>query len=288
MDIKKLSTKAENTWCPGCLNNAILLATKQALASLIDEKKIRQQDIVTVSGIGCHGKIYDYLNTNGFYSIHGRTLPTTLGIKVANPKLTVLGFGGDGDTYAEGMGHFIHACRYNADVTMIVHNNQVFALTVGQATPTSEKGFVTGAMPEGEQDMPLNPLLLALSAGATFVARTYALDVPYLSSIIRKAILHKGFAFVDVLQPCLTFHNTIHYFSNRVYKLGKDYNPSNLQLAMEKAREWNYNFDEKERVPLGIFYEVERPTFDEKWGAKAPLYKRKLNFKFQEVVKEFK
>lgn len=262
MTIKDLSTKEENTWCPGCLNNRILLASQKALLSLAQEKKIKIKDTVAVSGIGCHAKIYDYLNLNGFYSIHGRVLPTTLGIKAANPKLTVIGFGGDGDTYAEGTAHFIHACRYNADITMVVHDNQVFALTTGQATPTSEEGFKGGSTPFGKENATLNPIALALVSGASFVARGYALEDDYLAKLIKAGIEHKGFSFIEVLQPCITFHNLIPYFSKHTYKLeGENHNSSNFEAALKKAQEWDYELTENGRVPLGIFYQVQKPTY---------------------------
>src|SRR3989344_6617795 len=140
MEPKDLNTKEENTWCPGCPNFVILETVKKALAELTNEGKIQIKDTAVVTGIGCHAKIFDYLNINSFYGLHGRVLPLALGIKLGNPNLTVLGFGGDGDTYAEGLEHFIHNCRYNADLTMLAHNNQVFSLTTGQFTPTTEKG----------------------------------------------------------------------------------------------------------------------------------------------------
>lgn len=147
-----LNTKIEKTWCPGCPNFLILEAFKEAAAELDSENKIKIKDTAAVTGIGCHAKIFDYLNINGFYGLHGRVLPVAQGMKIANPNLTVVGFGGDGDTFAEGASHFVHACRRNADITMIVHDNQVFALTVGQPTPTSEKGFLDGYPEPGVQE----------------------------------------------------------------------------------------------------------------------------------------
>jgi len=288
MDIKKLKTNEKITWCPGCLNNSILLAVRQALSRLVERKKIRQKNIVAVTGIGCHAKIYDYLNTNAFYSIHGRVLPTALGIKTANPDLTVLGFGGDGDTYAEGISHFVQAGRYNADITMIVYNNQVFALTVGQATPTTEKDFVDGSTPFGVKEMPLNPLAIALISGAGFVARGYALNVSHLTQLIERAILHKGFSFIDVLQPCLKFHNTIPYLKKNIYQLDDDYNFSDFQAALKKAMEWNYCYKDNTKIPIGIFYQREGPTFNENLQIKNPLYKTKRNISLKEILEEFK
>ena len=184
MKVKDLNTKEEITWCPGCPNNRILQASKEAIVDLVNKNKINAKDITIVTGVGCSPKIFDYINVNGFYGLHGRVLPACLGMKAANPELTVIGFGGDGDTYAEGVSHFVHNCRYNSDFTMIVHNNKVFALTTGQATPTSEKGFVGRSTPLGVKDKPLNPIASAIVNGATFVARGYALDINHLNGII--------------------------------------------------------------------------------------------------------
>ena len=285
MQLNDLSTKETITWCPGCTNNGILLAIKKALVELVNEGKLDINKVVTVTGIGCHGKIFDYLNSSGFYSIHGRVLPTALGVKVANPELTVIGFGGDGDTYAEGIAHFIHACRYNANINMIVHNNQVFALTVGQATPTSELGFKGKSTPEGEKDRPLNPIALALTAGATFVARTLSIDVEHAKSVFKAAIMHKGFSFVDVLQPCLSFHNTIVYLRKHTYKLE---NPLPFDKALEQSLVWDYNLGEDSKIPIGIFYSVEKPIYEEKWTKMKPLYLQERKIDIAELVEEFK
>lgn len=288
--MKDVKTKIEITWCPGCSNHGILTAANQALNNLANKKTLELKDVVIVTGIGCHAKIYDYLDVNGFYSLHGRVLPTTWGIKVGNPKLTVIGFGGDGDTYAEGVEHFIHTCRYNSDTKMIVHNNQVFALTTGQATPTTEKGFKGVSTPLGVGEKPINPIALALISGATFVARGFALDVPHLTSLIEQAIEHKGFALIDVLQPCLVYHNhnTVSFFKNHTYKLeGNDV--GNYDEAFKKAMEWDYCFDENAKIPIGVFYKVNRPTYEEQWPPlKKPLHtiERKVNWK--KIIDEFK
>ncbi len=282
-----LETKAENTWCLGCGDFGILTALKEAVTQLVEEG-YKKEEFVLVSGIGCHGKIYDYVDLNGFYSIHGRVLPTALGIRMANPDLKVLGFAGDGDTYAEGISHFIHAARYNLDVTFVVHNNQVFALTTGQATPTTQKGFKGKSTPEGKWDEPLNPILLALSAGATFVARGYAYDVKHLTWLMKEGVKHKGFAFIDVIQPCVTFHNITPYVRERIYKLeDTDHDPSNLEAAMEKAREWNYDMDPNAKIPIGIFYRAKKETIEEGFGRKVPFYRmEKLPKPWEEVIEE--
>jgi 2-oxoglutarate ferredoxin oxidoreductase subunit beta len=289
MKSEELNTKEEITWCPGCPNNGILAAVKKAIANLSDKGSIDVKDVVSVTGIGCHAKIYDYLDVNGFYSIHGRVVPTVWGMKLANPKLTVIGFGGDGDTYAEGIDHFVHACRYNPDATMIVHNNQVFALTTGQATPTTEPSFKGKSTPMGVGQKPLNPLALALVSGATFVARGFALDIDHLSSLIEQAIEHKGFGFIDVLQPCLIWHDhkTTSYFKEKAYKL-EDHDTENYNDALKKALEWDYCFDGKTKIPIGVFYKTERPTYEEQWKLKEPLHTIERKVDWKKVINEFK
>ncbi len=281
MKIQDLETKQVNTWCPGCLNNRILLAAKQALVNLVNQKQVKRKNLVGVYGIGCGAKIYDYLEINGFCSIHGRVLPTCLGIKTANPALTVIGFAGDGGTYAEGISHLMHIIRHNPNLTMIVHDNQVFALTTGQATPTTEKGFCSPAAPLGVQDSPFNPIAITLAAGATFVARASSLDVDDLTQIIESAIKHPGFSFVDVLQPCLSFHNDITYLRSHSYKLeDKRKKRNDYFWAMKKAKEWNYNREAKAKIPLGIFYQVREKTWEGKWPQlKKPWYRVKRKTK---------
>jgi 2-oxoglutarate ferredoxin oxidoreductase subunit beta len=288
-DIKKLDTYAENTWCPGCGNFGILTATKSAIQKLVEEDGYPLNKFTLVSGIGCHAKIYDYLNINGFYSIHGRVLPTAIGIKLSNPELIVLGFGGDGDTYAEGSSHFLHAARYNADITMIVHNNQVFALTTGQATPTTERGYKGKSTPDGKWDRPMNPIALALVAGATFVARGFAYDVKHLSELIREGVKHRGFAYIDVIQPCVSFHNLAPYVKERMYRLEDEgHDPSNFEEALKKAMEWNYDLDPKARIPVGIFYRKKEETMEEGYHRKIPYYKVKRKIVWEKIIAEKK
>ena len=289
MKPEDFNTKEEISWCKGCTNFGILMAAKEAFSELTEEGKIQNQNISIASGIGCHAKIYDYLNVNAFYGLHGRVLPLCFGMKIANPQLDVVGFGGDGDTFAEGIGHFVHACRYNIDFTMVVHDNQVFGLTTGQATPTSEKGYVGVSTPLGTIVNPLNPVALALISGASFVARSFALDLPHLKKVLKEAILHKGFAFVDILQPCLAYHNSIPYFQKNIYKLEQNYDVGNFELALEKAREWDYSFNQDKKLPIGIFYKKERPIFEEGWPQlKAPWYLLKREVNWQELTEEFK
>jgi len=261
---KNLKTYAQNTWCPGCGNFGIELAFKEAINELITEEKIKKEDIVIVTGIGCHAKIADYLNLNSFYSLHGRVLAPATGIKIANPNLVVIGFAGDGDAYGEGLDHLIFAAKRNINLTMIVHNNRVFALTTGQFTPTSPYGFAGKSTPQGSEEEPFNPLELMLASGATFIARGFSGNPSHLKEIIKEAILHQGFSFIDVLQPCVSFYDTYDFYRQRVYDLKKEgHNYSSWQMALEKIKEWNYLDGEKEKIPIGIFYKIKKNTFEE-------------------------
>jgi 2-oxoglutarate ferredoxin oxidoreductase subunit beta len=287
MRIQDFQTKEVKTWCPGCRNFLLLSAMQDALLDLVNENKIEKKNIAMTTGIGCHAKIFDYININGFYSLHGRVIPPCIGMKIGNPELTVIGFGGDGDTYAEGMAHFVHACRYNNDFTMVVHDNKTFALTTGQATPTSEKGFVGSSTPFGKLEEPINPIALALVAGATFVARGYTSEKEHLKELFKKAVMHKGFALVDVIQPCLIYNNPEEYLKDRIYKLD-DHDASNYEEALKKAHEWNYSLDKSARVPIGVFYKVDKPSFEEKRKTlKQPWYRVKREIDWEEIIKKF-
>ena len=254
MTTKNLSTPTIPTWCPGCFNFQILAGVKKVLSELKGETAI-------VTGIGCHAKTFDYINLPGINSLHGRVPPTCLGLKVAKPDLNVVGFSGDGDAYAEGMEHTIHAARYNSNYKYIVHNNQVFALTVGQPTPTSEKGFKDKTTPWGTVTNPINPIRLMLAAGASFVARVYA-DVSQMENVLKEAFKHKGFAFIEILQPCIIFHADAG-LKEKTYDLQKEgHDKTNFEQAWKKANEFDYN-SIKSKVPLGIFYQTEKPVYEE-------------------------
>lgn len=252
--LKDLNTPAKNTWCPGCGNFGILSAFKGALV----EVGIEREQVVAVSGIGCHGKISDYVNVNTFHGIHGKVLPLATGIKLANPALAVFGFSGDADCYDEGWDHFCHAVRRNIDVTLIVHNNMILGLTTGQTTATSQTGFRTKSTPFGSAVPPLNPIAHALVSNGSFVARGFAGDPKHLQSLIVQAARHRGFNYIDIFQPCVTFNylNTFEWFRQRVYKLEEArHDVSDRQKALEKSFEWG------DRIPIGVFYEDDRPTF---------------------------
>lgn len=255
-----LVTQTQNTWCPGCGNFAIQHAMKFVIQELEAEGMSRDQ-FVLVSGIGCHAKIADYFKLNSFYSLHGRTIPVATGIKMANPDLKVICFAGDGDLYAEGLDHLIHAAKRNIDITVICHNNRVYGLTTGQYTPTSPYGFKGKSTPQGLREYPLNVIELLLGAGATFVSRAYTRRLPHLRRIFREAIMHPGFAHVDVLQICASFFNMTTWYDERIYETSES-NAGLFEFACRTAQQWNYNDDSK--IPIGIFFQTKKPILPEK------------------------
>ena len=235
---------SENAILHNCGDFGILAGVKKALVEL----NLEPHQVMLVSGVGCYAKLPYWIRTNGFVGLHGRELAVGQGAKLVNPKLNVLVFSGDGAGYGEGGNHFIHACRRGINLTYIIHNNGVFGLTTGQYSPTSEQGWISKSSPTGSREKPINPLALAISAGATFVARAYAMNLKELVEIIKQAIQHKGFAVVDVLQPCVSFAHKPEFYNERIYYLGKNYDASNKLKALEKALEIN------ERIALGVFY----------------------------------
>jgi 2-oxoglutarate ferredoxin oxidoreductase subunit beta len=273
-----LNTSIIPNWCPGCWNFQILAGIKNMINEELKNGK-KKDDFAIVSGIGCHAKIFDYVNLNGINTLHGRVLPTCLGLKVGNPNLNVIAFSGDGDAYAEGMEHLIYAARYNANFKYFVHNNQVFALTVGQPTPVTELGFKDKTTPLGVKLHPINPLKLMLAAGASFVARVYA-DKAQIEYVFKEAMKHKGFAFIEVIQPCLIFHDDKGY-KEKTYSLEKEgHDKTNFDNAWKKADEFDYNgVNEKTKIPLGIFYQKERPAFEDLHPQLADLKKKKMSWK---------
>ena len=254
---RPLITAAQNTWCPGCGNFSIQHALKNVLAGIEKEGK-SLDNVVLVTGIGCHAKMADYLNVNSFYALHGRTLPVATGIKLANPDLTVICCSGDGDCYAEGLDHLLFAAKRNIDITVIVHNNRVYGLTTGQYTPTSPRGFRGKSTPLGTAEDPLNPVELMLAGGATYIARAYSKKMDQLQVLMREGIGHRGFSFIDVLQICATFFPVAEYYSSRVYDLA-GHDRTDFAAACTKAREWDYNSDAP--IALGTFYEKTAPVF---------------------------
>jgi 2-oxoglutarate/2-oxoacid ferredoxin oxidoreductase subunit beta len=246
-----------NTWCPGCGNFGIFNALKKAFA----DARIDLEATVLVTGIGCAGKIAQYLNTYRIETLHGRTLPVATGVKLANHHLTVIAEGGDGDGMGIGMGHFIHTARRNLDIAYFIHNNQIYGLTKGQSSPTSDLGAVTKFTPPplGNVERPINIVQTAISAGATFVARAFTGDIPQLAGLMIEAIRHPGFAVVDILQPCVSFNhlNTYQWYRQRITPLADlpGYDAADRGKALSLASLWG------DKIPLGVFYQETRPTF---------------------------
>ena len=254
-DLTDLQTPCFPTWCPGCGDFAIWAAFKNAAV----EKDWNSTNTVLTAGIGCHGHIINYVKINSFEGLHGRAIPVATGIKLANHRLNVFVFTGDGDCLAEGGNHFIHACRRNHDLTIILHDNAIYGLTTGQTTPTTPHSFKTKSTPSGNFDWPISPVSLAIASGATFVARVFATDIQKLTEIIIKANDHKGFAVVDILQPCITFNKdyTLTFIKDNSYYLDEKYDPSNKAEAFKKSLEWG-----KKQIPLGIFYQEDKPSYE--------------------------
>ncbi|MHC4751212.1 MAG: thiamine pyrophosphate-dependent enzyme [Planctomycetota bacterium] len=285
MDTKVFDTNdIDIAWCPGCGNFPILKTLKLALAEL----QIKPTDIVLVSGIGQAAKIPHYFKTNVFNGLHGRALPAATAIKAVNPALTVIAESGDGDMYGEGGNHFIHTIRRNPNITNIVHNNMVYGLTKGQASPTSQKGFVTPVQVGGVFLEPFNPLAVAIALDASFVARAFAGDIEQTTEILKKAIEHKGYALVDIFQPCVSFNklNTVQWYKEHTYYL-EDHDPSDRQKAFERATE-------TEKLSLGIFYiSPQKPPFEENVGIyrenRIPMYERDPDTnKLKNLIETFK
>jgi 2-oxoglutarate ferredoxin oxidoreductase subunit beta len=281
---KTYEGEREITWCPGCGDFGIIASLRMALAQL----KVPPHEAFFVSGIGCGSKLPDYLKSNGYLGLHGRSLPVAQGVKLANHNLKVIATIGDGDGYGIGAGHFVHAMRRNSDITMIVEDNKVYALTKGQYSPTSTKGWIASTTPDGAIEIEFNPVVMAIAGGATFVARTFSGDPKHMAQVFARAIDHKGFALVDVLQVCVVYNhvNTTEWYRPRVYKLDEDasYDPNNYDAAMRKAREWG------DQIPIGILYVEERPTYEEQVKAleKGALVKQPLGGYSKETWDEFR
>jgi 2-oxoglutarate/2-oxoacid ferredoxin oxidoreductase subunit beta len=241
------------TWCPGCGNFSMWTAFKNTAA----EMKLDPEQTLIVYGVGCSGNGSNFLKSYAFHGLHGRALPVATGARLANKQLKIIVMGGDGDMYGIGISHLINAMRRNLDMTVIVHNNQIYALTTGQTSPTTAKGTQTKSTPFGAIEQPINPITLALSSESSFVARTFAGDIPYTRNIYRQAIEHKGFSFVDVFQPCVTFNkiNTYSWFRERTYSLEEEgHDPSDKFAAYKRA-------SDPERLAIGLFYKEERAVY---------------------------
>jgi 2-oxoglutarate ferredoxin oxidoreductase subunit beta len=249
MVMADLKGKVDPDWCPGCGDFGVLAAVQKALVEL----QIPKHEVATISGIGCSSNFPGFIDTYGMHTLHGRSLPVASGMKLANHGMTVLVTGGDGDGFGIGAGHFVHTMRRNLDLTYIVMDNQIYGLTTGQTSPTSRIGMKTKSMPFGNVDAPVNPISLALAAGATFVARGFSAEQKHLTELLKRAIQHKGFSFVDVFSPCVTYNhdNTFQWFRPRVKKLEDNpaYDPTDFQAAVEKSLLWG------DEIPIGLFFE---------------------------------
>lgn len=292
LKLTDVRTDLHNDWCGGCGDFGIEASLQMALT----EMRVDIDNVVIFSGIGCHGKIVHWTNTFGIHTLHGRTLPFAQGAKLANPGLEVIAIGGDGDGYGIGAGHFVHAGRRNIDMTYIVHDNGVYGLTKGQASPTQRLGEQTKSLPEPNINSAVNPIMLALAAGYTFIARSYAFDTRHLKETIKRAVAHKGFALVDVLQPCPTYNDieTKAYYSGedridpatgraspRCYDIEKaGYSPQitkemsdedldrKMMEIIRISKEWG------DRIPIGVFYQNENvPTYEDRVSGRIPSYK---------------
>ena len=268
VELRDYASPRRPTWCPGCGDFGIWNAMKRAFVEL----ELAPHEVVIYTGIGCGSKLPDYMRVNGFTSIHGRPIPIAQGAHLANHGLKAIVAAGDGDTYGEGGNHFISVLRRNADVAVIVQNNRVYGLTRGQYSPTSDRGMHTPTSPEGALDGPVPPLALAITMGATFVARGYPGQLPHLVSILGQALQHRGYALIDVLQPCVTFNRASAYdfYNARIYKLEEAGHDVTVRTAAwERAQEWG------DRIPIGILYRTEDvPSYEEQlapMGASVPL-----------------
>jgi 2-oxoglutarate ferredoxin oxidoreductase subunit beta len=257
LTVKDFKGKAEPDWCPGCGDFGVLTALKQALAEL----GIQPHQAMVISGIGCSSNLPGYIGTYGMHTLHGRALSVATGAQMANHELKIIVTGGDGDGYGIGGNHFVHSMRRNVDLTYIVMNNQIYGLTTGQLSPTSVKGMATKSTPFGSVENPLNPIPLAIAAGATYVARGYTGQVKHLVELIKGGIQHKGFALIDAFSPCVTFNleNSHEFFKQRTFKLeDRKHDPSDFAAAMKYGYEWG------DEIAIGLFWKrTDLPSLDQ-------------------------
>ncbi len=263
MNQHDFSTPNMCNWCPGCGNFGIWSAFKRAA----ELENWDNYNTALVAGIGCHGHIGNFINLTTFEGLHGRPVPVACGVKMANNKLNVFVFTGDGDCLAEGGNHFTHASRRNQNITVIIHDNAVYALTTGQTSPRSPKGYKSKSTPAGNVEEPLNPLLIALASGATFLARVYSGDIETMTDILIKANKHQGMSVIQVLQPCVTFNKIYShtFYQENIYNLDKDNDATNKSAAFTKLMEWG-----EKSIPVGIFYQVKSPSYEDQ----IPLIKK--------------
>ena len=269
-------------WCPGCGDYSILMSVKAAIA----QSNLEPHKVLIVSGIGCSSKLPHYVKTYGFHGIHGRPLPLATGMKLANQDLKIIVISGDGDCYGIGMSHFVHAVRRNVDLTLIVHDNQIYGLTTGQYSPTSDQGFKTKTTPAGSIESAVQPLAISLAAGGTFVSRGFAGNPKHLTALLVEAFAHKGLSHVDVLQPCVTFNhlNTYAWYRERVYDIAQTgHDPTDRAAATVKALEWG------EKIPIGVIYKAQKPVFGDLMPAlqAGPLVKQPIERDIWPLMERF-
>ncbi|MGC8649926.1 MAG: 2-oxoacid:ferredoxin oxidoreductase subunit beta [Hydrogenobaculum sp.] len=279
----------EPTWCPGCGDFGVISAITKALAEL----KIKPENVVSVSGIGCSSRAPLFLKNYSMHVLHGRAIPTAIGVKLANPDLTVLVEAGDGDLFSIGSGHNPHAARRNIDITVLCMDNQVYGLTKNQISPTSREGLYGSLTPFGSIDKPVNPISYMLTFGATFVAQTYAGNLKHMSEIIKKAISHKGFSFVNIISPCPTYNkvDTFKYYKDKTIDINEQGHKEldNLQKALELAmKDLEHYYNDSAKVPIGIFYEKEEPTYQDRVKEVKTKYKASKDINPQVFIDECK
>jgi len=281
MQITDYNTSYFPTWCPGCGDFGIWGALKSAFTKI----GWTPSDFAIVFGIGCSGNMNDFLKCYAFHALHGRAIPTAVGIKIANHKLPVLVVAGDGDCYGEGGNHLMHAARGNHDITVVIHDNRVYGLTTGQTSPTSPKGYKSKSTPDGVIEVPVNPLAYAITSGATFVAQAFAGDIVHTAGIIEEGVRHKGFSLVNILQPCISFNkvNTYPWYRERVYKLGEEYDKRDKMKALEKS------FFVADKIPTGIFYEEDRLTYTDSLTqlSESTLLRRSCGLNLEKILDEY-
>jgi 2-oxoglutarate ferredoxin oxidoreductase subunit beta len=283
--LNNLNSTIFPTWCPGCGDYGIWGSLKSAIV----ESEIDFNNLVIVFGVGCSGNMADFVKCYGFHGLHGRALPVAAGIKLANHKLTVLCVVGDGDCLGEGMGHFIAAARANYDIKVFIHNNGVYGLTTGQVAPTSKSGFKSKSTPAGAIEKGVNSSALAILNGATFAARSFSQDINYTKDLMKRAISHRGFSVLDILQPCVTFNKGYGYdfYRTRVYKLDEKYDSSKKDSALVKSMEYE---DTWEKLPIGVFYEENRPAYHDLLPQikEKALVEGKNNTNLEKLIEEFR
>jgi 2-oxoglutarate/2-oxoacid ferredoxin oxidoreductase subunit beta len=248
---KDYKSKVKPTWCPGCGDFGVLASLYQAMARM----ELDPANTVVVSGIGCSSRLPFFVKTYGFQTAHGRVLPVATGVKIANPELTVIAVGGDGDGFSIGGNHLAHAVRRNPDITYVVMDNEVYGLTKGQTSPTSPLGFKTKSTPYGSSDAPINPMAWALSSGVSFAARGFSGDPKHVTDLIVSGVEHPGFAFIQVMSPCPTFYNTFDLWRPKIEALPEGHDPGDRMQAITQAFR-------DDAIPVGLFYRQERPTLD--------------------------